>query len=159
MCSLGTPRSCEVAPLRSTRPLNNLYAVKPVPAIRHRHLLLNVQNETLRWISGAESAEINGTGTAHTFRSSAGRRRAEMSAFGRVKENIFRTFLKLKHAIPSHDTFSAMFRMVDPKALDAAFGRVLADVTAPARARGMSSPPVARRYAAPATRARARGRG
>ena len=84
---------------------------------------------------------------------------AEMSAFGRAKENIFRTFLKLKHAIPSHDTFSAMFRMVDPKALDAAFGRVLADVTAPARARGMSSPPVARRCAAPATRARARGRG
>ncbi len=55
---------------------------------------------------------------------------AEMSAFGRAKENIFRDFLKLKHAIPSHDTFSAVFRMIDPKALDAAFGRVLADVTA-----------------------------
>ncbi len=52
---------------------------------------------------------------------------AEMSAFGRAKENIFRDFLKLKHAIPSHDTFSAVFRMIDPKALDAAFGRVLAD--------------------------------
>ena len=55
---------------------------------------------------------------------------AEMSAFGRAKESIFREFLKLKHAIPSHDTFSVVFRMIDPKALDAAFGRVLADVTA-----------------------------
>ena len=55
---------------------------------------------------------------------------AEMSAFGRAKENIFRDFLKLKHAIPSHDTFSVVFRMIDPKALDAAFGQVLADVSA-----------------------------
>ena len=55
---------------------------------------------------------------------------AEMSAFGRAKESIFRDFLKLKHAIPWHDTFSAVFRMIDPKALDAAFGRVLADVSA-----------------------------
>ena len=84
---------------------------------------------------------------------------AEMSAFGRAKESIFRDFLKLRHAIPSHDTFSVVFRMIDPKALDAAFGQVLADVTALARARAMSSPPVARRCAAPATRARARGRG
>ena len=55
---------------------------------------------------------------------------AEMSAFGRAKESIFRDFLKLKHAIPSHDTFSVVFRMIDPKALDAAFGQVLADVAA-----------------------------
>jgi len=55
---------------------------------------------------------------------------AEMAAFGRAKESVFRGFLKLKHAVPSHDTFSAVFRMIDPKALDAAFGRVLADVAA-----------------------------
>jgi len=55
---------------------------------------------------------------------------AEMAAFGRAKESIFRGFLKLKHAVPSHDTFSAVFRMIDPKALDAAFGQVLADVAA-----------------------------
>ena len=41
-----------------------------------------------------------------------------------------RDFLKLKHAIPSHDTFSEIFRVIDPKALDAAFGKVLADVAA-----------------------------
>ena len=55
---------------------------------------------------------------------------AEMAAFGRAKESLFRDFLRLKHAIPSHDTFSEVFRMIDPKALDAAFGKVLADVAA-----------------------------
>ena len=51
-----------------------------------------------------------------------------MAAFGKAKEHIFRGFQKLKHAIPSHDTFSDVFCMIDPKALDAAFGKVLADV-------------------------------
>lgn len=83
---------------------------------------------------------------------------AEMSAVGRAKHNIFSDFLKLKHAIPSHDTFSVVLRMIDPKALDAAFGQVLADVSA-CCARGMSSPSTASRCAAPATRVRARGRG
>jgi len=55
---------------------------------------------------------------------------AEMADFGRAKEHVFRGFLKLKHAIPSHDTFSTVFRMIDPKALDAAFGRVLAEIAA-----------------------------
>ena len=55
---------------------------------------------------------------------------ADMAAFGRAKERVFRDFLKLRHAIPSHDTFSAVFRMIDPKALDAAFGRVLAEIMA-----------------------------
>lgn len=55
---------------------------------------------------------------------------AEMAAFGRAKESLFRDFLKLRHAIPSHDTFSEVFRMIDPKALDAAFGKVLADIAA-----------------------------
>jgi predicted transposase YbfD/YdcC len=53
---------------------------------------------------------------------------AEMATFGRAKEHVFRDFLKLRHAIPSHDTFSSVFRMIDPKALDAAFGRVLAQI-------------------------------
>jgi hypothetical protein len=55
---------------------------------------------------------------------------AEMSAFGRSKEHVFKGFLNLKHSIPSHDTFSTVFRMIDPKALDAAFGQVLAKITA-----------------------------
>ena len=51
---------------------------------------------------------------------------AEMAAFVRSKEHVFRDFLKLKHSISSHDTFSTLFRMINPIALDAAFGRVLA---------------------------------
>jgi len=38
---------------------------------------------------------------------------AGMATFGRAKESLFRDFLKLKHAIPSHDTFSTVFRMID----------------------------------------------
>ena len=53
---------------------------------------------------------------------------AEMADFGRAKKHVFRDFLKLKASIPSHDTVSAVFRMIDPKALDAAFGRVLAQI-------------------------------
>ena len=53
---------------------------------------------------------------------------AEMADFGRAKEHVFRDFLKLRHSIPSHDTFSTVFRMIDPKALDAAFGRLLAQI-------------------------------
>ena len=55
---------------------------------------------------------------------------AEMSSFGRAKAHIFRDFLRLRHAIPSHDTFSTVLRMIDPRALDAAFGQVFADVEA-----------------------------
>ena len=44
---------------------------------------------------------------------------SEMAAFGRAKLKFLKRFLKLKHGIPSHDTFSTVFRMLDPKALDA----------------------------------------
>lgn len=44
-----------------------------------------------------------------------------MALFGRMKEELLRSILTLKHGIPSHDTFSAVFRMLDPKAFEAAF--------------------------------------
>jgi predicted transposase YbfD/YdcC len=53
-----------------------------------------------------------------------------MAAFGRAKITLLKRFLKLKHGIPSHDMFSTVFRMVEPKALDAAFGRLTATLTA-----------------------------
>ena len=81
---------------------------------------------------------------------------AEMAAFGRAKEGVFRGFLKLRHAVPSHDTVSAVFRMIDPKALDAAFGRVLAVVAALLRAGDVIA---VERCAVPAMRARTCGRG
>ena len=39
------------------------------------------------------------------------------------KRELFQKLPELKHAIPSHDTFSEVFRIIDPKALDAAFGQ------------------------------------
>ncbi len=45
----------------------------------------------------------------------------EMMEFGRKKQALLRTILELKHGIPSHDTFSRVFRMLDPVALENAF--------------------------------------
>jgi hypothetical protein len=55
---------------------------------------------------------------------------SEMAEFGRAKIKLLKRFLKLKHGIPSHDTSSTVFRMLDPKALDAAFGRLTATLAA-----------------------------
>jgi predicted transposase YbfD/YdcC len=46
---------------------------------------------------------------------------SDMSEFGRSKEPLLRQFLRLKHGIPSHDTFSRVFRLLDPKPFEAAF--------------------------------------
>lgn len=53
-----------------------------------------------------------------------------MAEFGRAKENVFNDLLKIKHAIPSHGMFSDVFAMIDPKELDAAFSKVLAEIAA-----------------------------
>ena len=51
---------------------------------------------------------------------------SDMAAFGRGKEWLFRLFLRLEHGIPSHDTFSRVFRLLDPRAFEAAFRRFMA---------------------------------
>jgi predicted transposase YbfD/YdcC len=50
----------------------------------------------------------------------------DMSEFGLSKFKFFKRFLKLKHGIASHDTFTTVLRIIDPKALDAAFGSLTA---------------------------------
>ena len=55
---------------------------------------------------------------------------SEMAEFGCAKLKFFKRFLKLRHGIPSHDTFSTVLRMLDPKALDAAFGKLAATLAA-----------------------------
>jgi predicted transposase YbfD/YdcC len=55
---------------------------------------------------------------------------SEMAEFGCEKIKLLKRFLKLKHGIPSHDTFSTVLRMLDAKALDAAFGRLTAGLVA-----------------------------
>jgi len=46
---------------------------------------------------------------------------ADMEDFGLAKEGLLRQFLRLDHGIPSHDTFSRVFRLLDPQAFEAAF--------------------------------------
>lgn len=50
----------------------------------------------------------------------------DMAEFGRSKERFLRTILRLEHGIPSHDTFSRVFRLLDPQAFEAAFRRFMA---------------------------------
>lgn len=58
---------------------------------------------------------------------------AEMAEFGVAKEPLLREFLTLEHGIPSHDTFSRLFRRLDPEAFAAAFGRFMRAFGAAAR--------------------------
>jgi predicted transposase YbfD/YdcC len=46
---------------------------------------------------------------------------AEMSLFGRSREHDLRQFLTLAHGIPSHDTFSKVFRHLDPEQFEVTF--------------------------------------
>ena len=50
---------------------------------------------------------------------------SDMEAFGRAKRSFLRQFLRLKHGIPSHDTFSRVFRRLDPKPFQACFVRFM----------------------------------
>ena len=45
----------------------------------------------------------------------------DMALFGRAKEPFLRQFLRLRHGIPSHDTFSRLFRLLDPAAFHGCF--------------------------------------
>lgn len=58
---------------------------------------------------------------------------SDMEEFGLAKEPLLRTILTLKHGIPSHDAFSRVFRMLDPKAFDEVFRRFMAAFAAGAK--------------------------
>ena len=51
---------------------------------------------------------------------------SDMAEFGQAKEGLLRLFLRLEHGIPSHDTFSRVFRLLEPDAFEAAFRRFTA---------------------------------
>src|SRR5919197_3061343 len=51
---------------------------------------------------------------------------ADMADFGQAKEGLLRLFLRLEHGIPSHDTFSRVFRLLDPQGFETAFRRFMA---------------------------------
>jgi len=50
----------------------------------------------------------------------------DMALFGRSKEWLLRELLPLEHGIPSHDTFSRVFRLLDSQAFEQAFRRFMA---------------------------------
>ncbi len=50
-----------------------------------------------------------------------GQTAVDMAEFGRAKEAVLRRFLTLEHGIPSHDTFSRIFRLLDPDRFRACF--------------------------------------
>ena len=56
-----------------------------------------------------------------------GQSAVDMGLFARAKEPFLRGFLKLEHGLPSHDTFSRVFRLLDPLQFQAAFQRFMAD--------------------------------
>src|SRR6202049_1154694 len=51
---------------------------------------------------------------------------AEMAEFGQSKEGFLRLLLRLEHGIPSHDTFSRVFRLLEPRAFEKGFRRFIA---------------------------------
>ncbi len=50
----------------------------------------------------------------------------DMALFAKAKEPFLRGFLKLENGVPSHDTFSRLFRQLDPDQFRAAFQRFMA---------------------------------
>ena len=56
-----------------------------------------------------------------------GRTRVDMEDFGREREQWLRQFLTLGNGIPSHDTFSRLFRKLDPAGLRKALLRLAQD--------------------------------
>ncbi|MBF0176971.1 MAG: ISAs1 family transposase [Magnetococcales bacterium] len=55
-----------------------------------------------------------------------GQTAVDMQIFGQAKEEFLRQFLKLEYGIPSHDTFSRVFRLIDPKQFQACFIKFMA---------------------------------
>jgi predicted transposase YbfD/YdcC len=49
----------------------------------------------------------------------------DMGLFAKSKEPFLRGFLRLENGVPSHDTFSRLFRMLDPEQFRAAFQRFM----------------------------------
>jgi predicted transposase YbfD/YdcC len=62
---------------------------------------------------------------------------ADMADFGEAKEDVLREVLHLEHGIPSHDTFSRVFRLLDPEAFEAAFARFMAAFAKSRRLKGV----------------------
>ena len=56
--------------------------------------------------------------------------RRDFADFAEDREELFREFLSLPNGLPSHDTFSRLFRLIDPTVLSDCFSRFLDDLGA-----------------------------
>jgi predicted transposase YbfD/YdcC len=61
---------------------------------------------------------------------SGGQGATHMAAFAAAKEPFLRGFLKLENGLPSHDTFSRLFRLIDPEQFRTVFQRFMAKFSA-----------------------------
>lgn len=74
-----------------------------------------VRHDLLEVLSIAVTAAICGAETCVDF-----------ADFALDREVLFRSFLKLENGLPSHDTFSRLFRLIDPASFSTCFERFLA---------------------------------
>jgi hypothetical protein len=56
---------------------------------------------------------------------SGGQTAVDMAVFAEAKQQFLGTFLELKNGVPSHDTFSRVFRQLDPDQLRACFQKFM----------------------------------
>src|SRR5580693_961686 len=75
----------------------------------------NTQHELVEVLFIALAATLCGAGCS-----------SDMAQFGLAKEGLLRQVLRLEHGIPSHDTFSRVFRLLEPRAFERAFRRFMA---------------------------------
>jgi predicted transposase YbfD/YdcC len=74
----------------------------------------NTQHELVEVLFIALAATLCGAGCS-----------SDMEQFGLAKEGLLRQVLRLEHGIPSHDTFSRVFRLLDPEAFERSFRRFM----------------------------------
>jgi DDE_Tnp_1-associated len=70
---------------------------------------------------------------------SGGQSAVDMAMFAREKGTFLREFLKLERGLPSHDTFSRIFRLLDPEQFRACFQRFMARFAEPAKGSSRST--------------------
>ena len=58
---------------------------------------------------------------------------SDFADFAVDRKDLFREFLRLENGVPSHDTFSRLFRLLDPTAFASCFGRFLDELGAAGR--------------------------
>ncbi len=61
----------------------------------------------------------------------------DFADFADAREPLFRRFLRLENGLPSHDTFSRLFRRLGPAAFSACFAKVMDGFAAAARSDGV----------------------